>query len=54
MLHPGEKRLVQYAKNNCKILPSDFEVNIEYLLASEPQETLSIIATIYENLKNIL
>ena len=27
LLHPGEKRLIQYSLNNCKILPKDFEEN---------------------------
>lgn len=32
--HPGEKRLVQLCKQKCKILPEDFEENINALLAS--------------------
>ena len=31
MTHPGEKRLVQLCKRQCKILPKDFEANIERL-----------------------
>lgn len=54
LLHPGEKRLVQYAKNNCKILPIDFEEKIEQLLTSESKDILCVLDKIYENLKNIL
>lgn len=54
LLHPGEKRLVQYAKNNCNILPIDFEEKIEQLLISETKETLCVLDKIYENLKHIL
>ena len=28
-LHPGEKRMLQYAKERCTLLPKDFEVNIQ-------------------------
>ena len=29
--HPGEKRLVQKCKEQCKILPNNFEKNIDKL-----------------------
>ena len=54
LLHPGEKRLVQYAKNNCKILPKNFEENINKLLAQPNSNTLNILDSIIENLKEIL
>lgn len=54
LLHPGEKRLIQYAKNNCNILPIDFEEKIEQLLTSESKDILCVLDKIYENLKNIL
>ena len=28
-LHPGEKRMLQYAKERCTLLPKDFEENIQ-------------------------
>lgn len=31
--HPGEKRLIQLCKNNCAILPADFEENIKTLFS---------------------
>lgn len=33
LTHPGEKRLVQLCKKNCKILPNNFEENINRLFA---------------------
>lgn len=54
LLHPGEKRLVQYCKNNCTILPANFEENINRLLAQPNKNTLSILNEMVVNLKNIL
>lgn len=31
LTHPGEKRMVQYAKEQAEILPADFEVNLDRL-----------------------
>ena len=31
LTHPGEKRMVQYAKDHAEILPADFEENLDYL-----------------------
>lgn len=45
LLHPGEKRLVQYAKQHCKILPRDFEENIEKLLETKQLSVLDNILT---------
>ena len=54
LLHPGEKRLVQYAKNNCKILPKNFEENIKILLTQPNKNTLDTINIIMDNLKSLL
>ena len=54
LLHPGEKRLVKYAKNNCTILPDNFEENIRKLLVQPNSETLDILNDMVENLKKIL
>lgn len=51
LLHPGEKRLIKYAKDNCKILPENFEENITKLLTQPNQKTLLILDEIFENLK---
>lgn len=37
-LHPGEKRLIKFAKENCKILPENFEQNIINLITSPLNE----------------
>ncbi len=31
-LHPGEKRMVEFALNNCKLLPTNMEADIESIL----------------------
>lgn len=54
LFHPGEKRLIQYAKNNCNILPKDFEENINQLLISSKDNPIFILDNIYTNLKDIL
>ncbi len=54
LLHPGEKRLAQYAKNNCKILPKNFEENIKILLTQPNKNTLDTINIIMDNLKSLL
>lgn len=51
LLHPGEKRLVKYALEHCKILPKDFETNINQLLATHQLSTLGCMV---ENLRKIL
>lgn len=53
-LHPGEKRLIQYAKKNCKILPENFDKNINKLLVQPNPETLDILNDMIENLRKIL
>lgn len=54
MLHPGEKRLVQYCINNCSLLPSKFEENIKSLLIQPNQNTLAILNEMVINLKQLL
>ena len=54
LLHPGEKRLIQYAKDNCKILPQNFEENINKLLVQPNSETLKILDNIIQSLKNLI
>ena len=54
LLHPGEKRLVKYAKNNCNILPDNFEENINKLLIQPNSETLHILNDIVENIRAVI
>jgi hypothetical protein len=54
LLHPGEKRLIQYAKDNCNILPDNFEENIKKLLIQSNFETLNILNDMVEKLRKII
>lgn len=53
-LHPGEKRLIQYVINNCKIIPNNFEQNLSLLFTQQNNELLVVLDNIYEECKNIL
>ena len=53
-LHPGEKRLIQFAKNNCKILPKDFEENLISLFKQPNTNTLNLLMKIFDELKLII
>ena len=57
--HPGEKRMLEYAKANCTLLPKQFEETIHdyFLLLYQPQqENQAVLAlqTILKQLKAIL
>jgi len=54
LLHPGEKRLVQFALKNCGILPEDFEENISKLFNSANVNKPEILAIMTENIRKIL
>ena len=54
LFHPGEKRLIQYSLNNCKILPKDFEENLIKLYNRPDVDILSILDNLVNNLKGIL
>lgn len=54
LLHPGEKRLVQYALKNCSILPDDFEKNIIKLFSDSNTNKLDILNIMTENLRKIV
>ena len=53
-LHPGEKRLIQFALKNCGILPDGFEENISKLFNAEPLKQPEILNTMTENLRKII
>lgn len=53
ILHPGEKQLISYAKNNCKILPDKFEENITALLIQPNPDTLVILDNMVKSVRNI-
>lgn len=54
--HPGEKRIIEYAKNNCKILPNNFEKNLVDMLSdfSDKEKTLTAMNNIINELKELL
>lgn len=54
LLHPGEKRLIKYAKKNCKVLPNNFEENINKLLVASHSEILDNLELIIEELRKII
>ncbi len=54
LLHPGEKKLVKYAQEHCKILPEDFAENINKLLTQPNHQTLKILDDMIEKLKKSL
>lgn len=54
LLHPGEKKLVNYALEHCKKLPEDFSKNIERLLTQPNPDTLKILDDMVWKLKNSL
>lgn len=54
LLHPGEKRLLNYAKKHCKILPADFESNILDLLKQPNENTLQILNKIVDNIRLVI
>ncbi len=54
LLHPGEKRLVEYANANCKVLPKDFEKDVDDLVVAPVDRKTQIASKMIENLKEIL
>ena len=54
LLHPGEKKLVKYATEHCKILPEDFTVNIDKLLTQPNPYTLDILNDMVFKLKKCI
>lgn len=50
--HPGEKRLVELAREQCEILPRDFEKNFDELFKAMYTENLNeVISRLYSELK---
>lgn len=57
LTHPGEKRLVSLCKKTCRILPANFEENINKLFADlfvRPEALADDIAVIVEELRRII
>ena len=57
MTHPGEKRMIEKAIEGAKVLPENFEENINMLystLFANPDEAVSVIAKINKELQEVL
>lgn len=54
ILNPGEKRLVEFAKQNCKILPENFEKDVNNFAAGSPETKLKTADKLLKNLAEIL
>lgn len=53
--HPGEKRLVELAKQQCEILPKDFEKNLDELFKTMYTENVNeVINKLYLELKCVV
>lgn len=48
LTHPGEKRMVQYAKEQAKILPADFEENLNKLFQDLFTDSVKAVQTLGE------
>lgn len=53
LLHPGEKRLSEYAEKHCKLLPENFRRDISAAAAASPETVLQAMQSLYENLRKI-
>ena len=54
ILHPGEKKLVDLAKANCKELPKSFEQDVNTLACGNIEERLKIAANMVEKLREFI
>ncbi len=54
ILNPGEKKLVEFAVKNCRILPENFEEYINILAVGKCEERLVAARHLVENFRKIL
>lgn len=57
LTHPGEKRMVSYAKKQAKLLPANFEENLDRLfqnLFTSPELVSAILAEIVSALEDVI
>ncbi len=54
ILNPGEKKLVDYALKNCKILPENFEKDVNDFAVGLVETRLNTAEKLVENLRKIL
>lgn len=54
LLHPGEKRLIQFALQHCKLLPNNFESDVNLLATCLPDYKLKIMSRMNDEVKKII
>lgn len=54
ILNPGEKKLVSFALNNCKILPENFEKDVNTLAVGAVEKRIPTANKLISNLRKIL
>lgn len=54
LLHPGEKRLVQYALAHCEILPEGFKEDVNEFSLCRPEKQVQLAKTLTENLRKVI
>ena len=54
VMNPGEKRLVEFAKKNCKILPENFERDVNNFASGSVVTKLDTASSLVENLRKII
>ena len=54
IFHPGEKRLIKYAKQHCKSLPEHFEEDLTGLFEAKNDDKIVILDNMVERLRKIL
>lgn len=54
ILNPGEKKLISFALNNCKILPKNFELDVKNIAIGDVSQRLLTADKMVENLRKIL
>lgn len=57
LTHPGEKRMVRYAKEQAEILPADFEENLDRLfenMFTDPDRTWQTLREIIDELEKTI
>ncbi len=54
LLHPGEKRLISFALDNCTALPENFEADMKKALNTNSPELLKTLSDMVEKLRKII
>ena len=57
LTHPGEKRLISLCKQNCKILPNNFEDNLNELFENmfhDAEKTIKVLELIIIEIRKII